>query len=61
VWLLLPSEESFLLHRALEVDVFSWLLSLSSLLLDIELIVSQLFENNAIMIIVFDLGTKRSI
>jgi hypothetical protein len=59
--LLSLSEESFPLYRALEVVVLSGLLSSSSFLLDIELIVSQLFVNNAIMIIVFNLGTKRSI
>ncbi len=54
-------KRSFLLYRALEVVVLSRLLLSSSSLLYIELIVSPLFVNNAIMIIVFNLWTKRSI
>ncbi len=61
MWRLLSSEESVLLYRALEVVVLSRLLSSSILLLYIKVIVSKLFVNNAIMIIVFDMWTECSI
>jgi hypothetical protein len=48
------SEKSFPLYHALEVVVLSRLLLSSSLLLNVEPIVSQLFVNIAIVIIVFD-------
>ena len=61
MWRLLPSEELFLLYCAHEVVVLSRLSSSSILLLYIKVIVSKLFVNNAMMVIVFDMWTKHSI